>query len=172
MSEANTTPVCHNISTTPECTVIPWQCGKCSLSQVLTRLSLYLSSNHMHGVKDVKVPKGLVLIFQAGAKYHFYPFQLSRLFILWINLFLLQISHWGPCEWMKYWWQSLGLGPQHQTLQGKAPNYKTVRAQLKGNDGSEKGKLGGEWMRRMGLREKSYSKETHQPATSSQRKKD
>lgn len=31
----------------------------------------------MHGIKDVKVPRGLVLIFQADAKYHFYPFQFT-----------------------------------------------------------------------------------------------
>lgn len=102
MSEANTTPVCCNISTqtAPECTVTPWHCGKCSVSQVWTCLSLYLSSNHMHGIKDVIVPKGLVLIFQADAKHHFYPFQLSRPYILWVNLFLFQISHWALCEWM------------------------------------------------------------------------
>lgn len=61
-------------------------------------------------------------------------------------------------------------GFESSTLQGKAPNHKTVRAQLKGNDGSEKGKLGGEWMR-MGLKEKIYSKETHGSAASSWRKK-
>lgn len=86
--------------------------------------------------------------------------------LFWVNL-----RHpLGPCEWMKCWWQGLGLGPQHQNLQGKAPNHKTARAQLKGNDGPEKGKLGGEWMQRMGLRGKPYSRETHQSATSSQNK--
>lgn len=86
--------------------------------------------------------------------------------LFWVNL-----RHpLGTCEWMKCWWQGLGLGPQHQNLQGKALNHKTARAQLKGNDGPEKGKLGGERMQRMGLRGKPYSKETHQSATSSRNK--
>lgn len=169
MSEANTTPVCCNISTqtAPECTVTPWHCGKCSVSQVWTCLSLYLSSNHMHGIKDVIVPKGLVLIFH----------QMQNITSI-LSSYPDPIFYESTSFCFRYptgpsvsEWQSLGLGPQHQTLQGKASNHKTIRAQLKGSDGSEKGKLGGDWMRRMGLREKCYSKESHQSATSSQRKK-
>lgn len=63
-----------------------------------------------------------------------------------------------------------GFGSPAPNTARKGSKPQTSKSTVKGNDGSGKGKLGGEGMRRMGLREKSYSKETHQSATSSQRK--
>lgn len=63
-----------------------------------------------------------------------------------------------------------GFGSPAPNTARKGSKPQTSKSTVKGNDGSGKGKLGGEGMRRMGLREKSYSKETHHSATSSQRK--